>query len=335
MKRAFVRAFVVLAAVAGLVLGLGPNPTPAEAAAKHKFALILPGPVEDSDYNYLGYQVVQHIKQRFQIPVSYSERISPADAERVAREYIASGYTIVGFHGGQFIRIIKKLAPKFPGIAFVMESSGKFPNPPNVWNIGRRYTEAFHAFGVLAGMSTKTNKVGVIAGIPLPDFKGSINTIWDALHKTNPKAELIYAFTGDQNDPLKARQTAEAQIAAGVDFIINMVNLGVYGVVEAAKRAKGKVLITTFYTDKSDKAPNHFAGTLLIDFRPPYTTVVQGVLDGKKGGYVSMRPGSGFEIAALYNVSLEAAKRTKALFDKVVRREVVPRFEIKKVRLTK
>lgn len=335
MKGARIRTFVVFAAIAGLLLGLGLKATQTEAAEKHKFAMILPGPVEDSDYNYLGYQVVQHIKQRFKLPASFSERISPADAERVAREYIASGHTIVAFHGGQYIRIIKKLAPKFPDVAFVMESSGKFSNPPNVWNIGRRYTEAFHAFGVLAGMSTKTNKVGVIAGIPLPDFKGSINTIWDALKETNPNAQLIYAFTGDQNDPVKARQTAEAQIAAGVDFIINMVNLGVYGVVEAVKKSKKEVLMTTFYTDKSDKAPDHFAGTLLIDFRPPYTTVVQGVLSGTSGGYVSMRPGSGFELAALYNVSLEAAEATKLLFEKVVRREVIPRFEIKKVRLTK
>lgn len=321
-----------------LLAALGPmawSPASVMAAPQHKFAMILPGPVEDSDYNYLGYQVVQDIKQRFNMPASFSERIAPADAERVAREYIASGHTIIAFHGGQFIRTITKLAPSFPNVTLVMESSGKFEVPGNVWNIGRLYTEAFYAFGTLAGKSTKTNKVGVISGLQLPDFKGSINTISDALKIANPKAQLIYSFTGDQNDPVKARQTADAMIAQDVDFIINMVNLGVYGVAEAAKQSKKKVLITTFYTDKSTKAPDHFAGTLLIDFRPPFRQVVDGVLSGKKGGYVSMRPGNGFQIDALFNVSKEAADAARADFDKVVKGAIKPRFDIKEIKLAK
>ncbi len=324
------RLFCAAAAIAALALAA---PGPALAAKAHKFAIILPGPVEDADYNFRGYQVAQDIKKRFGIETSYSERISPADAERVAREYIASGFTIVGFHGGQYIRIVKKLSPKFPEVNFIMESSGKAKLPANVWNIHRHFYEGFYPFGVLAGLSTKTNKVGVIAGIQLPDFKSSINTISDALKATNPKATLVYSFTGNQNDPVKARQTADAMIAGGVDFIINLVNLGVYGVVEAAKKAKGKVLVTTFYTDKTDKAPQHFAGTLIVDFRPPFATAVGGILKGQRSGYVPMRPGNGFELGSLHNVSAEAVAKAKEAYDKVRTGAIKPRLEMKKVQL--
>ena len=310
-------------------------PGRAVAAKAHKFAIVLPGPIEDADYNFRGYQVSQDIKKKFAIATSYSERISPADAERVAREYIASGYTIIGFHGGQYIRIVKKLAPKFPKVNFIMESSGKGKVPENVWNIHRHFSEGFYPFGVLAGLATKTNKVGVIAGIQLPDFKASINTISDALKVTNPKAELLFAFTGNQNDPVKARQTADAMIANGVDFIINMVNLGVYGVVEAAKKAKHKVLVTTFYTDKTDKAPKHFAGTLIVDFRPPFAKAVGEILKGNRTGYVPMRPGNGFELKSLGNVSAEAIAKTKEAYEKVRTGSIKPRLEMKKVRLAK
>ena len=316
----------------------GPGPDrarPALAAKTHKFAVILPGPIEDADYNFRGYEVAQDVKKMFKIETSYSERISPADAERVAREYISSGFTIIGFHGGQYVRLVQKLAPKFPDTIFVMESSGKFKVPKNVWNVHRHYFQAFYPFGVLAGLSTKTNKVSVIAGIPLPDFKASINTISDALKATNPKATLSYAFTGNQNDPVKARQTADAMIAGGVDFIINMVNLGVYGVAEAAKKAKGKVLITTFYTDKTDKAPKHFAGTLIIDFRPPYRQVLKGIMKGASGGYVAMNLGNGFELGPMSNVSAEAMKRTKETYDKVRKGAIKPRLDMKKVMLAK
>ena len=333
MKTKWTRRFF-FAAAALAALGLI-APGPALAAKAHKFAIILPGPIEDADYNFRGYEVAQDIKKRFKIETSYSERISPADAERVAREYISSGFTIIGFHGGQYVRLVQKLAPKFPEVTFIMESSGKFKVPKNVWNIHRHYYEAFYPFGVLAGLATKTNKVSVIAGIPLPDFKASINTISDALKATNPKAQLTYAFTGNQNDPVKARQTADAMIAGGVDFIINMVNLGVYGVVEAAKKSKRKVLVTTFYTDKTDKAPKHFAGTLIIDFRPPYQKALAGILKGSPGGYVPMRPGVGFEIESLGNVSAEAMKRTKEAYMKIRSGAIKPRLVMKKVMLAK
>lgn len=326
------RLFFAAAALIALALIA---PGAALAAKAHKFAIILPGPIEDADYNFRGYEVAQDIKKRFKIETSYSERISPADAERVAREYISSGFTIIGFHGGQYVRLVQKLAPKFPEVTFVMESSGKFKVAKNVWNIHRHYSESFYAFGILAGLSTKTNKVSVIAGIPLPDFKSSINTVSDALKATNPKAKLTYAFTGNQNDPVKARQTADAMIANGVDFIINMVNLGVYGVVEAAKKSKHKVLVTTFYTDKTDKAPKHFAGTLIIDFRPPYRQAMAGIMKGSPGGYVAMRTGNGFELGPMSNVSAEAAKMTKDAFGKVRDGKIKPRFENKKVMLAK
>jgi basic membrane lipoprotein Med (substrate-binding protein (PBP1-ABC) superfamily) len=325
------RTLLSLFSILGLALFFGLAPNSALAQTQHKFAMILPGPIEDADYNYLGYQVVQDVEQRFKLPVSYSERISPPDAERVAREYIASGHNIVAFHGGQFVRIIQKLAPKFPEVNFVMESSGRSKLPKNVWNIARRWPEAFHAFGVLAGMSTKTNKVGVIVGIPLPDFKGSVNTIWDALKTVNPKAKLIYAFTGDQNDPVKGRQTAEAQIASGADFIISLLNLGVYGVIEAAKQSKTKVLLTTHMTDKTDNAPRLMAASLLADFRVPYRVVLQAILKGQRGGYIEMRPGAGMQVGAFHNVSPEAVEATNALFGKVTRREVPIRHELKAV----
>ncbi len=333
MKRTVRDLLLTLAAVAGLFLAAALQGEPAEAAQQHKFAIIMPGPVEDADFNFRGYEVSQLVKEHFKIPASYSERVAPADAERVAREYIASGHTIVVFHGGQYFRQVTKLAPMFPEVAFVITSSSDGVLGKNIWNIQRKFNEGFYVLGALAGLSTKTNKVGVIAGIHLPDWRAAINSASDALKATNPKAKLVYAFTGHQNDPVKARQTAEAMIADDVDFIINLVNLGVYGVVEAAKAAPRKVLLTTFYTDKTDKAPEHFAGSLVLDFRPTVRQAVEAIIKGRKGGYIAMRPGSGFELSGVRNVPPKAAEAVKEIFSKVERGEIKPRNELKTITL--
>lgn len=332
MQQIICTMLITLVALANPILGLV-NDLQAADVSKHKFAIILPGPVEDADYNFRGYQVSQFVQEHFGMSASHSERISPADAERVAREYIATGYTIIAFHGGQYFRVVQKLAPKFPAVSFIMESSGSGTIGDNVWNIQRRFNEGFYAIGALAGLATRTNKVGVIAGIQLPDWRAAINSVSDALKATNPQATLVYAFTGHQNDPVKARQTAEVMIADDVDFLISLVNLGVYGVVEAAKNAKQKILLTTFYTDKTDKAPEHFAASLVLDFRPLFQTAVEGILNGTTGGYIPMRPGSGFELTSIRNVPPEVGKQVEELFLKVGRGEITPRNELETITL--
>jgi basic membrane protein A len=171
-----------------------------------------------------------------------------ADGERVSREYIAAGYEVIAYHGGQFPTIMKKLAAQFPQVIFIQETSGPMPDAPaNAWITGRKWYQGFYALGAL---STKTNKVGVVGGVRIPDVVSSTNAIHMALREHNPKAQLIWNHIRDFNDPVKARQTAETQIAAGVDFVITFVNLGVSGLVEAAKASPRPMLLTTFMTEK-------------------------------------------------------------------------------------
>ncbi len=295
--------------------GKAAEPAPAEQP-KPKLAMILPGTVQDADYNFVGYLALLELERQFGVTAKYQEQVPPADAERVARGFINDGYTIVAFHGGQYVTTVRKLAPMFPDVTFIAESSGPLPDlPSNVWNIGRKFYQGFYGLGALAALATKSNKIGVVVGIRLPDFVASINAIKQAVRELNPNAEVVYTFVGDQNDPVKARQAAEAQIGTGVDFIILIVNLGAYGVIEAAKETP--VLLTTFYTDKANLAPNNFTTSLLLDFAVPYKKVLGQILAGTRGGYEEMRPGNGMALAAIQNVSPETASRVQLIFEQV------------------
>jgi basic membrane protein A and related proteins len=292
-------------------------------SGKLKVAMILPGPVEDADFNYVGYVALEDMKKAYGVEVKHQERVAPADAERVARGFINDGFNVIAFHGGQFVTVIQKLAPEFPDVNFIAESSGQLPNlPANVWNIGRKFYQGFYTFGELGAVTSKTGKIGIVAGVKLPDFVASINAIQRAARAAKPGVQVLHTFVGDQNDPVKARQAAEAMINEGVDFIIMMVNLGASGVVEAAK---GKnVLVTTYYTDKTTMAPQNFAGSLMMDFSTPYKNVLGQIQKGVKGGYEEMRPGNGMALSKLTNVPDSVAKQVEATFQKVVKKEIDP-----------
>ena len=309
-----------------LLAGLVAAPSAAEAQAKRKMAMIMPGPIQDADFNALGYVALQEVAKAYGIQVAHSESVSVADAERVSREYINSGFDIIAYHGGQYPTIMRKLAGQFPKVAFIQEGSGPMPDPPkNAWVIGRKYYQGFYVLGTLAALATRTDKVGFVGGVRIPNVISSINAVHQALKDHNPKASLVYNVIGDFNDPVKGRQTAEAQIASGADFLVTFVNLGLYGVAEAAKAApKQPVLATTLYTNKWDTAPQNMAVSLLFDFAKPYKEIVGHIVKGEVTGYYEMRPGSGMELGEMRHVPAEVQKKVQAVFHEVAAGKPLP-----------
>jgi basic membrane protein A len=268
---------------------------------------------------------LQQVAKAHDVQVAHSESVAVADAERVSREYITAGHDVIAYHGGQFLTIMKKLAAQFPRVTFVQEASGRLPDAPaNAWVIGRKYYQGFYVLGALAALATRANKVGLVGGVRLPDVISSTNAVHQALRELNPKAELVYNFIGDFNDPVKARQTAEAQLAAGADFLVTFVNLGVYGVAEAVKSAARPVLINTLYTEKWDAAPRSMSVSLLFDFARPYREIVGRVLRGEHGGYYEMRPGTGIELSDIRLVPPEVVTKVRAIFKDVVAGKALP-----------
>jgi basic membrane protein A len=113
--------------------------------------------------------------------------------------------------------------------------------------------------------------------------------------------ELNPVWAGDFNDPSKARELADAMIADGVDVIAGSLNLGMFGVFEAAKNASTPVWITAKYTDKSSFAPDHTVTSLLYDFEGPLKAIVQNIMDGETGGYYPL----GFDTGVALQLPLQ------------------------------
>ncbi len=320
-----VAAVLFGAVVLGLAGMLGGPPAARAAEGKPRLAMILSGTVQDADFNTVGYLGMLEVQKQHGIEVAYSENVSAADWERVAREYINSGHRIILFHGGQFVAVTRKLAPLFPDVIFIMQGTAPIPDlPANIWNLGSKTFRGFYALGVLAALSTKTNKIGYIAGIRLPVFIAAINSVQLAIKEYNPKVQLVYTFTGDQNDPTKARQAAEAQIDGGVDFIIIQVNFGTYGVLEAAQAAKVPVLVSGFTTDKFSLAPKVVTTSLLTDYRKPYVEIVGRILRGERGGYYEFKPGTGIDLAPIHNIPSDVAAKVAGAFRELVAGKPIP-----------
>ena len=73
--------------------------------------------------------------------------------------------------------------------------------------------------GIVAGLTTKTNKLGFIAAKPIPQVLRNINSYTLGARSVNPKATTTVIFTGDWSMPVKEAEAANSLIDQGVDVL--------------------------------------------------------------------------------------------------------------------
>jgi basic membrane protein A len=264
-----------------------PAPPPPPEKPKVKVATIIPGSIQDGGWGTMAYLSTAEIARRFGVETSYSEWISVADAERIAREYIDAGYNVIIFHGGEYYAIGEKLAPQFPKVTFLVYGIKPLPYD-NVWTVVYNWYKPYYAAGALMGMITKSKKIGFIGGIEFPSMIAIVNAIYLGAKEYAPDVKMYFGYPGSFDDPIKARQIAEVQIKEGVDVILAYVDLAIYGVVEAAKAAPYHVWLIGIDIDKYGVDPQRFVTTMIADFGELFTHVIENVIAGKTSGYVEI-----------------------------------------------
>ncbi len=283
------------------------------APKTHKVAAIFPGVITDADYNTLGYKALEAVNKDLGLQVGYSEKVAVPDVERVMREYVDQGFTIIWTHGGQFFSQTAKLAQENPNVSFVAEFDAPAENPPkNLWVMDRNLHQPFYLLGLIAARMTKTGKVGYIGGLTLPFSYAEVHAAEQGIESTGKQVELKAVWVGDFNDPTKARELADAMIADGVDVIMGSLNLGMLGVFEAVKAAPTKVWVMAKYTDKSEFAPDNYITSALYDYTKPFKDIVQNIMNGQPGGYYPMNFQTGHTVLLpLRNVPPEVEEEVK------------------------
>lgn len=295
-------------------------------AKEYKMAAIFPGVITDADYNTLAYIGVSEVTKSTGIESTYSESVAVPDVDRVMREYIDLGYNIIWTHGGQFVNQTVELAKAFPDVIFIAEGDAAVAEPPaNLWFIDRNFQVGYYGIGTAAALATKTNKIAYLGGQALPFSYQEVHAIQQALADLGSDVELIYVWTGDFNDPTKARQTADALIGQGVDVIMSSLNLGVYGVFEAAKAVADKqILVTVKYTDKTSYAPANYVTSVIYDFAGPLQDIIMRIYAGETGGYYPLGFDTGVKVQLpLKNVDPAVQTQVEETVQKVIDGSIV------------
>jgi basic membrane protein A and related proteins len=268
---------------------------PTWAQTKTKVAAIYTVPVEQQWVSRID-KALKAAAARGEIEYVFSENVSNADYERVMRGYAEKGHTLIVGESFAVEAAARKVAKDYPKVSFVMGSSGK-PQEPNFAVFDNYIQEPAYLTGMIAGGLTKSNKIGMVGGFPIPEVNRLMNAFMAGAKETNPKAEFMVTFINSWFDPPKAKEAAFAMIDKGADVMY----AERFGVSDAAKE-KGKLAIGNVINTQ-DKYPDTVVASALWNMEPTIDLALKMVKSGQfkaedLGKYSTMQY-SGSELAPL------------------------------------
>jgi basic membrane protein A and related proteins len=254
-----------------------------EAPPKFRMALILQGTIDDGNWNGMAYRGLLSVEE-MGFETTYTESVDDADVARVMRNYATEDWDVIWAHSGTYPNAVMEVAPDFPETSFAVPTGPGLDFPSNVWQVTHEWEDAYFLAGAMAGLMTETNVVGQVGGIPIPIYSASMISYNMGVQHTNPDAKVFEpVFVGDFNDPVAAKQAAAAQIEEGADIICSSVDLGVYGMIEAAREQEG-VKIMTILSDMYETAPDAVISSALMDYPEAVIAVAEYIANGEVGG---------------------------------------------------
>ncbi len=241
-----------------------PTPTPTVTLrSDYKLGLVTneQGTINDGTFNELAYKGARRASRDFGLTLNYRESIEAKDYNTYIEALISEGHNIIITVGFQMADATVAAIKKYPEVTFIGVDFTFEEAYPNFVGIQFREDQGGFLAGAMAGLMTKSNVVGVVAGVEIPPVQRFVAGFINGAKYVNPNVTALSVFTTSFADAEQGYAEADKMIAQKADVIFGAGGLtGSSAIVHAA--GKGVFVIgvdqdefnTTFATGtNSDK----------------------------------------------------------------------------------
>lgn len=271
------RRHLLATAALGLSMAFGGA---ALAQDKTKACFVYVGPIGDLGWSYQHHQGALAVQKEYgdKVEVTWQESVPEgADAERVLTQMALGGCDIIFTTSFGYMDATNAVAKKFPNVKFE-HATGFKRESPNVATYNARFYEGRAVQGTIAGLMTKSNKIGYIGSFPIPEVIMGINSYYLHAKKVNPNVELSVVWAMTWFDPAKEADAAKAMIEQGVDVIASHTDST--APLAEAEKSGGKVIGFGQASDMAEYKPSPRVTSIIDNWAPYYVKRVGQVLDG-------------------------------------------------------
>lgn len=245
-KRTFALALSLVLAT-GVILGACGANSKSGSGKKGNFTLAMvtdTGGVDDRSFNQSAWEGITKFGKDNDLKkgkdgYNYLQSASEADFKTNLNTAVRSNYNLIYGIGYKLKDAITTVAKQNPKKHFAIVDD-QIDGLKNVASIGFKDNDGSFLVGVVAGLTTKTNKVGFIGGV-----KGEVIDRFEAgftkgVKAANPKAKVEVQYANDFAKADKGQQIAATMYSGGADIIFHAAGATGNGVFAEAKNLKKK-----------------------------------------------------------------------------------------------
>jgi basic membrane protein A len=213
------------------------------------------------------------------VQTSFVENVpESADAERVIRDMVGQGNKLIFGTTFGYMEPMLKVAADSKDVKF--EHATGYKQAENMRTYDSRTYEGAYMAGVIAGKMTKSNTLGVVASIPIPEVIRNINSFTMGAQSSNPKVKTKVVWVNEWFNPPKETEAATSLINGGADVLFQ--NTDSPAVLKTAQD-KGKRAFG-WDSDMTAYGPKAHLASAIINWTPYYIKATQEALEGKWTG---------------------------------------------------
>lgn len=208
------------------------------------------------------------------------ENVPEAEAEQVFRALVADGHALIFATNVAYRNVVQRLAAEFPKVRWevlgqppVSGTHGALPDNLRFYDV-RAYEGAYLA-GVVAGRMTKTDTLGFIASVPVPEVIRNIDAYALGAQSVNPAVRVKVAWVNAWLDPVRETEAAQSLIDSGADVLLPVT--GSANPMKVAERA-GKYVFG-WATDRSMASSKAHLGSVVFQWGTHYQQSAQQLLN--------------------------------------------------------
>ena len=284
-KRIWLVLFIVLALLVSACGG-------GEEAKKDdvfRVAVIMPSTINDLAFSQSMHDALIKIQKEMggleKMELVYSENMFVVDdAAAAIRDYASEGYDLIIAHGSQYGSSLQEIAPDFKETAFAHGTTVNTFAAEGIENVFA-YEAASHeggyVNGVMAGMLTKSNVIGVVGPIETGDAKLYVDGFIAGVKAANPDAQVNVNYIGSFSDVALASEAAKTHIAAGADALSGTAQM-VVGAIGAAEESDAIWFGTQ--ASQTSLAPKNVVANQVYDWSVVLNDIVDLIDEGTYGG---------------------------------------------------
>lgn len=214
------------------------------------------------------------------IDVTYVYNVADADAQGVLSSYAEAGYNLAIEAENTQDTASYAVCAQFPHFDIFGNSFGG-DLAPNMGNWGNDVWRGYYPAGVIAGLMTKTNKIGFVGAIEYSASVEALNAFLAGAQLVNPNVKVSWAWTGDWHDSTKGASAAAGLIATGCDVICGQGDGMTDGVV--AECAKANAYSIGYLYDENSLGPTTCLTSVLWNTTAYFVDGIQAAMSGQLG----------------------------------------------------